>query len=61
MHLRIRDRREDADLSQKTKASCLFCSQQAYSTYDRGKREIPLSQLAGSLNMTMSASIIPRC
>ena len=45
MHLRIRDLRENTDLSQKTIAACLFCSQRAYSTYERGEREIPLSQL----------------
>lgn len=38
----IRDLREDKDLSQKTIASYLNVSQQTYSNYENGNREIPL-------------------
>ncbi len=37
----IRDLREDHDLKQKTVASYLSISQQAYSNYENGYREIP--------------------
>ncbi len=39
-YLRIRDLREDADLSQKEMAEYLRCSQQAYSNYELGQRDI---------------------
>lgn len=38
----IRDLREDKDLRQKTIASYLNVSQQTYSNYENGYREIPL-------------------
>lgn len=37
----IRDLREDHDLKQKTVASYLSISQQSYSNYENGYREIP--------------------
>lgn len=42
MKLRIRDVREDLDLSQKTVADVIGCDQSLYSKYERGEREIPL-------------------
>lgn len=39
---RIRDLREDHDLSQKNVASIIGTTQQYYSEYERGVREIPL-------------------
>lgn len=42
MQLRIRDLREDADLTQKQIADYLFCGQSAYSKYERGERTLPL-------------------
>jgi len=41
MYSRIRDLREDADLSQKDMARLLNCSQQVYSNYELGQRDIP--------------------
>lgn len=38
---RIRDMREDADLKQNDMAKILHCSQQAYSNYELGQRDIP--------------------
>ncbi len=38
---RIRDLREDKDLTQKEVASALAISIQQYSLYERGTREIP--------------------
>ena len=38
---RIRDLREDNDLTQKQVASMLNCSQQVYSNYELGQRDIP--------------------
>lgn len=38
---RIRDLREDSDLSQKELAAVLHCSQQTYSDYERGISDIP--------------------
>ena len=40
--LRIRDLREDADLTQKQVAELLFCDQCLYSKYERGERDLPL-------------------
>ena len=42
MNLRIRDLREDADLTQKQVADILQCDQSLYSKYERGERELPL-------------------
>ena len=41
MYQRIRDLREDKDLSQKALAEYLNCSQVSYSYYELGKRTIP--------------------
>ncbi len=41
MYRRIKDLREDADLSQKEMAKLLNCSQQVYSNYELGQRDIP--------------------
>lgn len=38
---RIRDLREDKDLSQSKMAKILNCSQQVYSNYELGQRDIP--------------------
>ena len=38
---RIRDLREDHDLTQKEMAKKLNCSQQVYSNYELGQRDIP--------------------
>ena len=41
MYKRIRDLREDKDLTQKEIAKILNCSQQVYSNYELGQRDIP--------------------
>ena len=41
MFKRIRDLREDHDLTQKQIAKLLNCSQQVYSNYELGQRDIP--------------------
>lgn len=41
IYSRIRDLREDSDLSQKEMAKIINCSQQAYSNYELGQRDIP--------------------
>jgi transcriptional regulator with XRE-family HTH domain len=45
MNLRIRDLREDADLTQSQVADYLLCDQSLYSKYERGERAIPLELL----------------
>lgn len=45
MKLRIRDMREDNDLTQQQVAEMLMCDQSLYSKYERGEREIPLRLL----------------
>lgn len=45
MNLRIRDLREDNDLTQKQISEYLLCDQSLYSKYERGEREIPLNLL----------------
>lgn len=42
MKLRIRDLREDHDLTQQTVAEVLMCDQSLYSKYERGERPLPL-------------------
>lgn len=41
VYQRIRDLREDADLKQREMADVLNCSQQVYSNYELGQRDIP--------------------
>lgn len=41
MYRRIRDLREDKDLTQKQVAEFLNCSQQVYSNYELGQRDVP--------------------
>lgn len=41
MYRRIRDLREDRDLKQRQVADYLSCSQQVYSNYELGQRDIP--------------------
>ena len=41
MYRRIRDLREDSDLTQKSLADYLSCSQVCYSNYETGKRDVP--------------------
>lgn len=41
MFKRIRELREDNDLTQKQVAKELNCSQQVYSNYELGQRDIP--------------------
>ena len=45
MYRRIRDLREDNDLTQKEMAQILHCSQQVYSNYELGQRDIPTAIL----------------
>ena len=42
MKLRIRELREDNDLTQTEIAKYLHCDQSLYSKYERGERELPL-------------------
>ena len=45
MYRRIKDLREDKDLTQKEVAKFLNCSQQVYSNYELGQRDIPTQVL----------------
>lgn len=45
MYPRIRDLREDRDLKQREVAQFLNCSQQVYSNYELGQRDIPTETL----------------
>ncbi len=45
MFQRIRDLREDHDLTQRQMAEMLRCSQQVYSNYELGQRDIPTEVL----------------
>lgn len=42
---RLKDLREDNDLTQQQIAELLNCKQQAYSNYEKGKRELPYEML----------------
>lgn len=55
MYQRIRDLREDRDLKQRQLAEFLNCSQQVYSNYELGQRDIPtdvLIRLANFYNVS---------
>lgn len=41
MYSRLRDLREDRDIKQREIAQYLNCSQQVYSNYELGQRDIP--------------------
>lgn len=45
MYTRIRDLREDRDLKQREVAEYLNCSQQVYSNYELGQRDVPSETL----------------
>lgn len=45
MYARIRDLREDRDLTQRELAILLHCTQVCYSYYENGKRDIPTAVL----------------
>ncbi len=45
MYRRIRDLREDRDFKQRQIAEYLNCSQQVYSNYELGQRDIPTEVL----------------
>lgn len=45
MFKNIRDLREDSDITQSQMAKMLNCSQQVYSNYELGQRDIPTSIL----------------
>ena len=45
MYENLRDLRMDKDLSQKEIANLLHCTQQAYSNYELGQRDIPTAVL----------------
>ena len=43
MRFKIRDMREDHDLTQQQVAEYLMCDQSLYSKYERGERDVPLN------------------
>lgn len=45
VNLRIKEIREDRDITQKQIVQYLMCDQSLYSKYERGEREIPLRLL----------------
>lgn len=45
MRLKIKDMREDRDLTQRQISEYLMCDQSLYSKYEREEREIPLRLL----------------
>lgn len=47
MYRRIRDLREDKDLTQQKMGEILSCSQRIYSNYERGDVDIPTTILIG--------------
>ena len=66
MYIRIRELREDRDLTQKQMSAVLNCSQQVYSNYELGQRDIPtdiLIKLSGfyqvSVDYILGISNIP--
>ena len=56
IYKRIRDLREDRDITQKQMAKVLNCSQQVYSNYELGQRDIPTDILI-KLSMFYKVSV----
>ena len=56
MYPRIRDLREDRDLKQRELAAYLNCSQQVYSNYELGQRDIP-TEILISLSQLYHVSV----
>lgn len=68
MYQRIRDLREDHDWKQRQLAEYLNCSQQVYSNYELGQRDIPtdilikLSRLYNvSIDYLLGQTNNPKC
>jgi transcriptional regulator with XRE-family HTH domain len=56
LYTRIRNLREDKDLTQREMGSILMCSQRVYSNYERGELDIPteiLIRLANFHNVSV--------
>ena len=51
MYQRIRNLREDSDMKQREVADYLNCSQQVYSNYELGQRDIPTDILIKLSNL----------
>lgn len=51
MYQRIRNLREDRDLKQRQVAEYLCCSQQVYSNYELGQRDVPTEVLIKLSNL----------
>lgn len=51
MYQRIRDLREDHDFKQRQVAEYLHCSQQVYSNYELGQRDVPTEILIKLANL----------
>ena len=60
MQLRIRDLREDHDLTQKQIAAYLMCDQSLYSKYARMERELPLHQSSLSGRQAQRTAAVSR-
>lgn len=45
MYIRIKQLREDKNLTQQQMAEVLHCSQRVYSNYERGERDLPTELL----------------
>lgn len=56
MELRIREIREDRDISQKEISELLICDQSLYSKYELGKRDLPL-RIAAKLAQYYGVSV----
>jgi len=56
VYSRIRDLREDKDMTQRQVAEYLNCSQRVYSNYELGQRDIP-TQILIALSKLHSTSI----
>ena len=60
MYERIRALREDRDLSQKQLSQALHCSQQVYSNYELGQRDIPTAILIALADFNHPSPHLPR-
>lgn len=59
MYCRLRDLREDHDMKQKDLAAYLNCSQQVYSNYELGQRDVPMTYRRISSSACHSSIMCP--
>lgn len=59
MKMKLRDMREDKDLTQQEVAQYLRCDQSLYSKYERGERDVPLHIMVALAGLYLGSRACP--